>query len=125
LCVIAARDNDVAAAANFQSLVRHLIKASIVKSTIIKRSITIARRKTSISLEKEFWNGLKDIAWAHHVTPSALALAIRRRQHGSLSSAIRVFVCRYYRAQVPASSADRADLFSQIQSLASHEGQAS
>ena len=31
-------------------------------SAIIKRSVVINARKTSVSLEDEFWNALKDIA---------------------------------------------------------------
>jgi hypothetical protein len=33
-----------------------------MKTAVIKRSITIGRRKTSISLEDEFWYGLLEIA---------------------------------------------------------------
>ena len=95
-----------------------------MKSTVIKRSITIARRKTSISLEEEFWKGLKEIARAHQVAASALIPAIRRHHQGNLSSAIRVFVVDYYRAQVPTISADRSGPFAMIPALANHEAQA-
>jgi hypothetical protein len=33
-----------------------------MKSSVLKRSIIIAGHKTSVSLEDEFWNGLKQIA---------------------------------------------------------------
>jgi predicted DNA-binding ribbon-helix-helix protein len=33
-----------------------------MKSRIVKRSIVLAGRKTSMSLEDEFWNALKEIA---------------------------------------------------------------
>ena len=95
-----------------------------MKSTVIKRSITIARRKTSISLEEEFWIGLKDIARARQMALSPLVLAIRQRHHGNLSSAIRVFVFDHYRAQVPTASADRSGSFAMIPALASHAAQA-
>ncbi len=64
-----------------------------MKSRIIKRSIVIAGHKTSVSLEDAFWQVLKDIALARAVTLSALVAAIdAQRQHGNLSSAIRLFV---------------------------------
>jgi hypothetical protein len=33
-----------------------------MNSTVIKRSIVVAGHKTSVSLEDEFWNALKEIA---------------------------------------------------------------
>jgi len=69
-----------------------------MKSTVIKRSIVIAQHKTSISLEEEFWIGLKDIARARQMALSPLVLAIRQRHQGNLSSAIRVFVFDLSRA---------------------------
>ena len=43
-----------------------------MKSLIVKRSILLAGRKTSVSLEDEFWNALKKIANDRHVTMSEL-----------------------------------------------------
>jgi len=71
-----------------------------MKSPVIKRSIVIAGHKTSVSLEDAFWQGLKDIALARRVTLSDLVEAIdSRRQHGNLSSAIRLFVLDQVRAR--------------------------
>jgi hypothetical protein len=39
-----------------------------VRSAVVKRSIVIAGHKTSISLEDEFWDGLKEIARARGMT---------------------------------------------------------
>ena len=65
-----------------------------------KRSITIAGHKTSISLEDEFWDSLKEIAVERGTTPAALVAAIDAdRQHVNLSSAIRLFVLGVYRDQ--------------------------
>jgi predicted DNA-binding ribbon-helix-helix protein len=61
-------------------------------TTVTKRSVVIAGRKTSISLEDEFWNGLKAIAHRHHRTLSAVVGEINQKRRGNLSSAIRVFV---------------------------------
>jgi predicted DNA-binding ribbon-helix-helix protein len=69
-----------------------------VKSLISKRSVVIAGRKTSLSLEDEFWNSLKDIAVERSVTVAALVAEIDgNRQHANLSSAIRLFVLGVYR----------------------------
>ena len=50
-------------------------------------------------LEREFWDGLKEIAVGRGVSVSALVTSINSEQrHGNLSSAVRVFVLRHYRA---------------------------
>jgi predicted DNA-binding ribbon-helix-helix protein len=71
-----------------------------MKSPVVKRSIVIAAHKTSVSLEDGFWNGLKEIAVARDMTLSDLVATIDTERHyGNLSSAIRLFVLDYYRAQ--------------------------
>ena len=71
-----------------------------MKSPVIKRSIVIAGHKTSVSLEDAFWKGLKEIAGGHHLSLSHLIASIDSdRQHGNLSSAIRLFVLDFYREQ--------------------------
>jgi predicted DNA-binding ribbon-helix-helix protein len=72
-------------------------RATTMKSSIVKRSVVLAGRKTSVSLEEEFWNGLKEIADGRHITPSDLVGAINaKRQHDNLSSALRLFVLEHY-----------------------------
>jgi predicted DNA-binding ribbon-helix-helix protein len=63
-----------------------------------KRSLTIARHRTSVSLEDEFWTALADIARADGKSVAALIGEIdrgrsetRERQPG-LSAAIRLYV---------------------------------
>ena len=69
-----------------------------MKSPVIKRSIVIAGHKTSVSLEDAFWGSLKEIASARGITLSELVADIdASRQHGNLSSAIRLFVLDHYR----------------------------
>ena len=73
-----------------------------MKSPIVKRSIVIAGHKTSVSLEDAFWEGLKEVAGKRHTSLSDLVAAIdSERQHGNLSSAIRLFVLDFHRAQSP------------------------
>ena len=72
-----------------------------MKSPVVKRSIVIAGHKTSVSLEDAFWKGLKEIANGRDMTLSDLVAAIdSERQHGNLSSAIRLFVLDFYRNQL-------------------------
>ena len=70
-----------------------------MKSPVVKRSIVIAGHKTSVSLEDAFWKGLKEIAVSRNRTLSDLVSSIDSdRQHGNLSSAIRLFVLAHYRS---------------------------
>ena len=71
---------------------------------VAKRSIVIAGHKTSISLEDEFWNGLKTIAQNRRRTLSGLVAEIDKNRQGNLSSAIRVFVFGHLCAQPQALS---------------------
>ena len=71
-----------------------------MKSPVVKRSIVIAGHKTSVSLEDAFWKGLKEIAGGYDLTLSDLVARIDSdRQHGNLSSTIRLFVLDFYREQ--------------------------
>jgi predicted DNA-binding ribbon-helix-helix protein len=79
-----------------------------MKSPVVKRSIVIAGHKTSVSLEDAFWKGLKEIASGRDMTLSDLVAAIdSERQHGNLSSAIRLFVLDFYRNQLSDHKAGR------------------
>jgi predicted DNA-binding ribbon-helix-helix protein len=67
-------------------------------STILKRSIVIGGRKTSVSLEDPFWTGLKQIAEARQMFLSELVTKIDGgREQSNLSSAIRLFVLHHFR----------------------------
>jgi len=69
-----------------------------MKLPIAKRSIVVAGRKTSVSLEEAFWNGMKEISSLRNITPSELVDEIdSKRQKGNLSSAIRLFVLDHFK----------------------------
>jgi predicted DNA-binding ribbon-helix-helix protein len=71
-----------------------------MKSLIAKRSITLAGHKTSVSLEQDFWQCLKEIADERGQAVSDLVEDIdRHREQDNLSSALRLFVLDYYRAR--------------------------
>ena len=66
------------------------------KSPIVKRSVNIVGRKTSVSLEDEFWNALKQIAITQKISLRDLVLKIdNERGDSGLSSAIRAYVHNY------------------------------
>jgi len=61
--------------------------------TIIKRSISVNGKRTSVSLENEFWQSLHEIAKKEGRSTTELVEQINReRRNPNLSSAIRVFV---------------------------------
>jgi predicted DNA-binding ribbon-helix-helix protein len=65
---------------------------------VAKRSILLAGHKTSVSLEEQFWNALKEIAREKGMSVSALVLRVdSAREIGNLSSALRTFVLEHYR----------------------------
>jgi predicted DNA-binding ribbon-helix-helix protein len=82
-----------------------------MKSQVVKRSIIIAGHKTSVSLEDAFWKGLKEIARSRSIALSDLVTTIDTdRRHGNLSSAIRLFVLDFYRAQTQPDGAEKKTL---------------
>jgi predicted DNA-binding ribbon-helix-helix protein len=59
----------------------------------LKRSLSIAGHRTSLSLEPEFWDALRKAAAAKGVTVSALVAQIdQARGERNLSSAVRVWL---------------------------------
>jgi predicted DNA-binding ribbon-helix-helix protein len=70
----------------------------LTRSHIIKRSVVIAGHATSISLEPEFWDALKNIAVGDGLSLAALIRQIDDTiilsNHRNLSSAIRVYILR-------------------------------
>lgn len=66
-------------------------------SSLVCRNVTILDRRTSIRIEPKFWQWFQEIARAHHTTVHQIATDInRRRFQGTLTSAIRTFICAYF-----------------------------
>jgi len=61
-------------------------------ATIEKHSVLLRGHRTSISLERIFWQGLIAAAAEDRVTVNALVARIDEARTGNLSSAIRVFL---------------------------------
>lgn len=71
-----------------------------MKTAVIKRSIILEGHKTSVSLEDEFWDGLREIVSDKNTSLSAVVDEIDRdRDNCNLSSAIRVYVFNYFRGR--------------------------
>ena len=81
----------------------------VMKSLITGYSIVIAGRKTKVSLERTFWECLREIAKERNESVSSLVSKINAdRQTPNLSSAIRMFVLDYYRNRASAGSNESA-----------------
>jgi predicted DNA-binding ribbon-helix-helix protein len=70
--------------------------------TVAKRSIYFGGRVTSVTLEDAFWEDLKGIARRRRMKlPDLIGAIDSQRQDSNLSSAIRLYVLRFYRSQIP------------------------
>jgi predicted DNA-binding ribbon-helix-helix protein len=75
-------------------------KSPLGASLNAKRSVVINGHKTSVSVEKQFWDALKEIAFLNGIGLQELITKIDQdRDHSNLSSAIRLFVLGSYRAK--------------------------
>ena len=63
---------------------------------LIKKSITIKKHRTSLSLEKEFWDALKTIATEQKCSIENLVAKIDLNRKTSLASSIRVYLLKFY-----------------------------
>jgi predicted DNA-binding ribbon-helix-helix protein len=71
-----------------------------MKSTVIKRSVRVDGRNTSVTLEDAFWNSLKEIADSRGQTlPDLIARIDAERRSANLSSNLRLFVLGFYQDQ--------------------------
>ena len=71
-----------------------------MKSRVAKRSVVLNGRKTSVSVEAAFWEGLKEVASKRFMTVADLIADIdATRQQPNLSSALRICVLEYYRSR--------------------------
>jgi predicted DNA-binding ribbon-helix-helix protein len=66
---------------------------------MLKRSVTIAGHRTSVSLEGPFWEALRELASSRNITLAQLIGEIdKSRKEANLSSAVRVYILRLYRS---------------------------
>jgi predicted DNA-binding ribbon-helix-helix protein len=87
-----------------------------MKPRIVRRSVIIDGRRTSISLENQFWEALEEIANDRYQTVPQLIASIdgrRRWHHGNLSPAIRLFILSFYRHESEITKQFRAKFLEQ------------
>lgn len=71
----------------------------------IKRSVKVGDRSVSVSLEDAFWEAFRDLARLDGLTNGELLVTISSDlQAGGLSSAVRVYILRRFRALAEARS---------------------
>ena len=63
---------------------------------LLKKSITIKKHRTSLSLEKEFWDALKFVAEEQKCSIETLVARIDNNRKASLASSIRVYLLKFY-----------------------------
>ncbi len=63
---------------------------------LIKRSITLKKHRTSLSLEIEFWEALNKIAKNKQLSIESLISEIDMHRKSSLASSTRVFILKYF-----------------------------
>ncbi len=70
------------------------------KSTLVSRNITVLGRRTSVRLEPEMWNALREISCREECKTHDICslIHLRKNPNTSLTAAIRVFLMLYYRA---------------------------
>jgi predicted DNA-binding ribbon-helix-helix protein len=64
-----------------------------------KHSLVIAGHATSVSLEQEFWDALKEIADERGIALAALIAEVDAERRENLSSALRLYVLRRLRGR--------------------------
>lgn len=79
-----------------------ITRNGLKRSRVTKYSCVIGGHKTSISVEPEFWAGVKEICDVRDLMISELIAGIDAKKNGNLSSAIRLEVLAFYRKQVAA-----------------------
>ena len=69
------------------------------KTTLIHRHVKIDDRPTSLALESEFWQYLREIAYSRRVTLGRLLSVINQHKGKDVpfASALRIFVAQHYR----------------------------
>ncbi|HXZ00726.1 MAG TPA: ribbon-helix-helix domain-containing protein [Stellaceae bacterium] len=66
-------------------------------STLINRNVTVVGRRTSMRLEPAMWDALRQLCRREGKTLNELVTEIdRERTESSLTSAVRVYLLRYF-----------------------------
>ena len=64
---------------------------------LIKRSITINKHRTSLSLESEFWEAMKIVSEMKNCSIESIITRIDLNRKTSLASSTRVFLLQFFK----------------------------
>ena len=64
---------------------------------LIKRSITINKHRTSLSLEREFWEAIKIVSKMKNCSIESIITQIDLDRKTSLASSARVFLLQFFK----------------------------
>lgn len=94
------------------SAAEHMVDSlsSKERSSLVSRNVTIGTHRTSIRLEPDMWNGLREICRREHVSIHDIAtvVSVLKPTNSSLTAAIRVFVMTYFRSAATEEGHSRA-----------------
>ncbi len=71
----------------------------VSRSSLISQNIIVSRHRTSVRLEPEMWDGLRELCRRERATIHQIctSISLQKKDDSSLTAAIRVYVMRYYR----------------------------
>ena len=77
-----------------------LASRQMPRSNLISRNITVDGHRTSVRLEPDMWNGMRDVCRREKLTMHQVCTYISQAKppNSSLTAAIRVFIMAYFRA---------------------------
>ena len=69
------------------------------RSTLVSHNVVVSGRRTSVRLEPEMWDGLREICRRERATTHQIctSVSLQKLEETSLTAALRVFIMRYYR----------------------------
>jgi predicted DNA-binding ribbon-helix-helix protein len=70
-----------------------------MRSTLVSRNVVVSGRRTSVRLEPEMWDGLREVCLRERANLHQICttVSLQKLEDTSLTAAIRVFVMRYFR----------------------------
>lgn len=85
---------------NIEFQYKNALNENCPKSTLLSKNIVISGKRTSIRLEPEMWQSLKDIARRERCTVNDVCTLVSmcKKDLSSLTASIRVFLMLYYKA---------------------------
>jgi predicted DNA-binding ribbon-helix-helix protein len=75
------------------------ITPKVSRSSLVSQNIIVSRHRTSVRLEPEMWDGLRELCRRERATIHQIctSISLQKKDDSSLTAAIRVYVMRYYR----------------------------